>query len=125
MVLEAAPLALLAALDARLVHDHDVVVVQEVLLHVDPVQAFPGFLGCCSILPVLGLLDLLRAATALMLQAFPEVLEVREVADLKTSHIWETTGARRSLPSPWFEYEPDRPESESRSHQGDEISIEF
>ena len=66
MVLEAAPLALLAAYDARLVHDHDVLVVPEVLLHVDPVQAFPEVLGCFSILPVLGLLDLLRAAPALM-----------------------------------------------------------
>ena len=37
----------------------------------------------------------------------PLVLEEERVADL--------TGARRSLPSPWFEYEPDRPESESRS----------
>ena len=66
MVLEVAPLAPLAAYDARLVPDHDVEMVQEVLLHVDPVQAYLEVLGCCSIVPVLGLLELLRAPPELM-----------------------------------------------------------
>ena len=71
--------------------------VQQVLLVDDPSQAVPEVLGCCRIGPVLGLLDLLRAAEVLMLQAFPEVLEEREAADLKTSLIWETT----EISSPW------------------------
>ena len=40
MVLEVAPLAPLAAYDGNLVLDHDVFVVQEVLLQLDPVQAY-------------------------------------------------------------------------------------
>ena len=86
-----------AAHPARRVPDHEVVVVQQVLLVDDPSEADPECLAFCQIAPLLGIIDLLRAAAVLMLQAFPEVLEEREVADLKTSLIWETT----EISSPW------------------------
>ena len=69
MFVEAAPFAALAVYEARLVPDHDVIVVQELLLRADPLQAcleFLEFLGCSSIVRLLGLPDLLLTPLALM-----------------------------------------------------------
>ena len=66
MFVEAAPCAALAVYEARLVPDHDVIVVQELLLRADPLQACLEFLGCSSIVRLLGLPDLLLTPPALM-----------------------------------------------------------
>ena len=116
VVCQASVLSLSAVRPARwLVRDHYVAPVQERPLSLDPTKAVRELLSCEI---VAGTANFTHAPIALLSQALAKMFEVLVGAHLKTTQIWGSPAAPRPVPSPWFEFEPDRLKPESSSNQG-------